>query len=225
MTIPLKAYQIPAEQARCEITVINSRFIATLNPAPTLEAARDFIAQIRREFADATHNVPAYLVGGGATVTAYCSDDGEPSGTAGRPILAVLNGSGLGDVALVVTRYFGGTKLGTGGLVRAYTEAAQAVLAIMRRARYVVGHTVLLAVPYSGFERVRLLVAAHGGEILEQDFAADVTLTLRFPLTSYEAFCAALRDFSAGAWQPEVMQTGEWVQAIGSAKGLPSPNL
>ncbi|GAB4495397.1 MAG: YigZ family protein [Anaerolineales bacterium] len=210
----MKDYFVPAEQARCEITVINSRFIASLSPAPTLEAARDFIAQIRREFADASHNVPAYLVGGGATVTAYCSDDGEPSGTAGRPILAVLNGSGFGDVALVVTRYFGGTKLGTGGLVRAYTEAAQAVLAIARRARYIAGYTALLVLPYNGFERVRLLVLAHGGEILEQDFAADVTLTLRFPLTGYEPFCAAVRDLSAGAWQPEIMETGEWLQAV-----------
>lgn len=210
----MKDYLIPAEQTRCEIIVINSRFIATLSPAPTVEAARDFIGQIRREFADATHNVPAYRVGGGATVTAYCSDDGEPSGTAGRPILAVLNGSGLGDVALVVTRYFGGTKLGTGGLVRAYTEAAQAVLAVTRRARYVAGCVALLVVPYSGFERARLLTTAHGGEILEQDFAADVTLTLRFPLAGYERFCAAVRDISAGAWQPEVIENAEWLQAV-----------
>ncbi len=108
----------------------NSRFIAHLAPAASVEEAKAFIDQIRAEYADATHNVPAYVIGYGASVTAHCNDDGEPAGTAGRPILAVLQGSGLGDVVLVVTRYFGGTKLGTGGLVRAYTEAAQAVLAV-----------------------------------------------------------------------------------------------
>ncbi|MFN2242462.1 MAG: IMPACT family protein, partial [Anaerolineae bacterium] len=113
-------YPIPARETRTEIQVLNSRFIATAAPVFSVEEAKAFVTRIRDEFADATHNVPAYLVGYGASVVAHCTDDGEPSGTAGRPALAVLRGSGLGDVAVVVTRYFGGTKLGTGGLVRAY---------------------------------------------------------------------------------------------------------
>src|ERR671921_1142335 len=88
---------------------------------------------IRAEMPDAAHHVYAYIVGHGATTTLGMSDDGEPSGTAGRPVMAVLKGSGLGDVALVITRYFGGTLLGTGGLVRAYGDAAKAVLAILPR--------------------------------------------------------------------------------------------
>ena len=94
-----------------------------------------FIARIKKEFADASHNVPAYIIGGGNTVTEFCSDDGEPNGTSGKPALAVLRGSGLGDVAVVVTRYFGGTLLGTGGLVKAYTEATQLVVQAVPRAQ------------------------------------------------------------------------------------------
>ncbi len=102
-------YLIPAKQTRIEIIVVNSRFIATAAPVFSVEQAKAFIAKMRREFADASHNVPVFLVGHGRSVTAHCSDDGEPSGTAGRPALAVLQGSGLGDIAVVVTRYFGGT--------------------------------------------------------------------------------------------------------------------
>ena len=105
---------IPAREARVEMRVVNSRFIATAGPVFSVEEAKAFVARIKQEFADASHNVPAYLVGHGATVTAHCTDDGEPAGTAGRPVLAVLRGSGLGDVAVVVTRYFGGTKLEIG---------------------------------------------------------------------------------------------------------------
>ena len=112
------AYLLPAEEVRRELTVSNSRFIATLAPVSSVNEAKAFVARIRKEFADASHNVPAYIIGGGNSITEYCSDDGEPSGTAGRPALAVLRGSGLGDVAVVVTRYFGGTLLGKGGLVQ-----------------------------------------------------------------------------------------------------------
>ena len=143
----MKRYPIPAEETRTEIQVLNSRFIATAAPVLSVDEAKAFVARIRQEFADASHNVPAYLVGYGASVVAHCTDDGEPSGTAGRPALAVLRGSGLGDVAVVVTRYFGGTKLGTGGLVRAYSDAVRAVLEVLPRAEKVPTHTVLVAAP------------------------------------------------------------------------------
>ena len=142
---------IPAREARVEIRVVNSRFIATAAPVFTVDEAKDFVSRVRHEFADATHNVPAYIVGHGASVVAHCSDDGEPAGTAGRPALAVLRGSGLGDVAVVVTRYFGGTKLGTGGLVRAYGDAVRAVLDVLPRAAKVPTHTVSIVAPYSLF--------------------------------------------------------------------------
>jgi uncharacterized YigZ family protein len=130
----MNRYPIPARAARVEIGVVNSRFIASAGPAFSVEEAREFIARVKAEFPDASHHVPVYLVGYGASVTAHCSDAGEPSGTAGRPALAVLQGSGLGDVVVVVTRYFGGTKLGTGGLVRAYSDAVRSVLEVLPRA-------------------------------------------------------------------------------------------
>jgi uncharacterized YigZ family protein len=147
-------YPIPAKETRVEIMVVNSRFIASAAPAFSVEQAKAFIARMKEEFADASHNVPAYLIGHGASVTAHCSDAGEPSGTAGRPALAVLQGSGLGDIVVVVTRYFGGTKLGTGGLVRAYTDATKAVLEALPRAEKIPTHTVMFSLPYTFLSRL-----------------------------------------------------------------------
>lgn len=203
------SYPVPAKEIRREIVVGGSRFIATLAPVFSVEEAKAFIARIKVEFNDATHNVPAYLVGGGNSVTAHASDDGEPSGTAGRPALAVLRGSGLGDVALVVTRYFGGTKLGTGGLVRAYTQVTQAVVSDVPRAQKVMAHTVLLATSYSLLERIRLLAKAADGEILDEDFAADVTMTLRFQVEKFESFENGIQALSAGKLVAEIIDTGE----------------
>lgn len=202
-----KRYPIPAKEARAEIVVVNSRFIATAAPAFSVDEARAFVARIRAEFADASHNVPAFLIGYGASVTAHCTDDGEPSGTAGRPALAVLQGSGLGDIVVVVTRYFGGTKLGTGGLVHAYGAAVKAVLAVLQRAEKIPTYTVMLACDYSLFERVRLLVEAHHGQNLDEDFAVDVTLTLRFATWHFETFQSALRELSRGALQAEIIES------------------
>ncbi|MCL7455377.1 MAG: IMPACT family protein [Anaerolineae bacterium] len=198
---------IPAREARTEIEVLNSRFIATGAPAFSVEEARDVIARVKDEFSDATHNVPAFLIGHGSSVIAHCHDDGEPAGTAGRPALAVLQGSGLGDVVVVVTRYFGGTKLGTGGLVRAYGDAVRALLDAMPRAQKVPTHTVLVVAPYAAYERVAQAIEAHGGEILDQDFAADVTLTARLGVDQFKPFQATLQELSAGQIEAEVIDT------------------
>lgn len=197
----------PARQARVESVVVNSRFISTAAPVCSVEEARAFIARLRAEFHDATHNVPAYIIGHGASVITHCSDDGEPAGTAGRPALAVLSGSGLGDVGVVVTRYFGGTKLGTGGLVRAYSDAVRQVLAVLPRAEKTTVHTVMLVMPYNWFERIKLLVAAHNGQIIDQEFAADVTITAHFPVSEYPAFKAALQEASHASLRTEIIDT------------------
>ncbi len=200
---------IPAAETRVELVVVNSRFIATAAPAFSVEAARAIIGRVRAEFADASHNVPAYLIGHGASTIAHCHDDGEPSGTAGRPALAVLQGSGLGDIAVVITRYFGGTKLGTGGLVRAYGDAARAVMAALPRAEKAVTVTALVEVPYPLLERLRLLVEAHGGLMLAETFAADITLTVRFRAERFEAFAEALRELSRGNIEAVVVARDE----------------
>lgn len=206
-----RPYSVPLSEIHREHIVVNSRFIATLAPVFSIDEARAFMARIRKEFADATHNVPAYIIGGGNTVTEYFSDDGEPSGTAGKPALAVLRGSGFGDVALVITRYFGGTLLGTGGLVKAYTESAQLVVNVVGRGQRVSVHVAMLAIPYNLLERLRLVVNRQGGEVLGEDFGADVTMTLRLPVDSFGAFQAELRELSAGKLQAEIIETKEMV--------------
>jgi uncharacterized YigZ family protein len=209
-------YAIPLREIRREQVVVNSRFIATLAPVFGVEEARSFIARMKKEFVDASHNVPAYILGGGNTVTEYFSDDGEPSGTAGRPALAVLRGSGLGDVAVVVTRYFGGTLLGTGGLVKAYTESTQLVVNAVGRGRRVPVHVAMLAIPYHMLERVRLLVTHQHGEVLGEDYAADITMTLQFPVDSFDTFQNDLREVSAGKIQAEVIESKETIVPIAS---------
>lgn len=190
-------YPIPAEETRTEMRVSNSRFVATAAPTPSVDDAKDFIGRMRAEFADATHNVFAYVVGYGATTTLGMSDDGEPAGTAGRPALAVLQGSGLGDITVVVTRYFGGTLLGTGGLVHAYGDAVRAVLAMLPRTLKIERRTVLLSIPYAQYEPVARLVARHEGTIEQEEFGVDVTLTLRFAVDDLPQFAVELRDLTA----------------------------
>jgi uncharacterized YigZ family protein len=205
----MERYPIPAKETRTEIRVLNSRFVVTAAPVFSVEEAKAFVCRIRQEFADASHNVPAYLIGHGASVVAHCQDDGEPSGTAGRPALAVLRGSGLGDVAVVVTRYFGGTKLGTGGLVRAYGDAVRAVLAVLPRAEKVATRTVMIETPYALFERLRLAIETHRGQILDEDFTAEVMVTARFAAKDVPPFESALQELSHGTLQAVVIETDE----------------
>ncbi|MBK9782530.1 MAG: YigZ family protein [Anaerolineales bacterium] len=210
----MKPYLVPLTEIRREQMVINSRFIATLAPAFSIDEARAFMKRIREEFADASHNVPIYIIGGGNTVTEYFSDDGEPSGTSGKPALTVLRGSGLGDAVLVITRYFGGTLLGTGGLVKAYTEAAQSVVNVVERGRRVPVHVTMMAIPYNLLERVRLFVSKNQGKVLGEDYTGDITLTLQFPVDNFEVFQKDMREISAGKIQAEVIETKEEIVKV-----------
>lgn len=210
----MKTYSIPLNEIRRDHIIINSKFIATLAPVFRTEDARTFITRMKQEFADASHNVSAYIIGGGNTVTEYCSDDGEPSGTAGKPALAVLRGSGLGDAAVVVTRYFGGTLLGTGGLVRAYTESTQLVVNAVGRGERIPVYVAMVAIPYNLLERVRLMVKHNHGEIQGEDFAADITMTLQFPVESLDAFQNELRELSGGKLKAEVIESTERIVPV-----------
>lgn len=206
---PARRYPVPLEEVRREMIVVNSRFIATLAPVFSVEQARTFIQRVRAEFPDASHHVPAYRVGFGESVTDHCSDAGEPSGTAGQPALAVLRGSGLGDAAVVVTRYFGGTKLGTGGLVRAYSDAVRQVLLAARRAEKVLTGTLMVEFGYPHLERIRRLALAHRGQVLDEDFGAQVVATLRFAVEDIAPFQAGLAELTNGQVQAEQIETGE----------------
>lgn len=209
-----RPYFVPLTELRKELVVLNSRFITTIAPAFGIDEARAFMARIRREFPDASHHVPVYVIGGGNTVTEYFSDDGEPAGTSGRPALAVLRGSGLGDVVLVITRYFGGTLLGTGGLVKAYTEAAQLAVNQVARGKRMEVYIAMVAFPYNMLERLRLVAARRQGSVLGEDFGADITMTVRFPVDSFDAFQNDLRELSAGKIQAEVIEVKEMVVAV-----------
>lgn len=192
-------YPIPAAVHRVEQEIKRSRFITTLAPAPTLEAARMFIANVRAEFPDASHNCWAYVVGPpGSTSQIGMSDDGEPHGSAGRPMLTVLLHAGVGDIAAVVTRYFGGTLLGVGGLVRAYSGGVQLALATLPTVERV--PTVLLdvVVDYTAITPLQRLAPDFEAVIVAQDFGLDATYRIRLPLQQVDAFRAAVTNLTHG---------------------------
>lgn len=195
-------YPIPASQVRIEDVILRSRFITTLAPAPTVDAARAFVTAVRAEFADATHNCWAYVVGApGSTAQIGMSDDGEPAGTAGKPMLNVLLGSGVGDVAAVVTRYFGGAKLGTGGLVRAYSGGVKTALQQLPVAEKVERVLLRVILPYRLYQPLERLLPAFEAEVIESQFAAEVTLRVRLPVEHVNDWRGALRELSAGVIQ------------------------
>ncbi|MBO9312669.1 MAG: YigZ family protein [Chloroflexus sp.] len=175
-------YPIPARSAQTEIVVRSSRFIAQAIPTPTVEAARTAIAATRAAMPDATHHCYAYLIGYGSSTIAGMSDDGEPAGSAGRPMLAVLRGADLGDIMVIVTRYFGGTLLGVGGLVRAYGDATRAVLAIVPRTQRVLYQQVKMHIHYADYPVIRRLLEVHTAIIVDVSFAADVMITVNVPV-------------------------------------------
>ena len=198
-------YRVPIGFHRIETEVARSRFIASVDRVDTVEAARAFLAQIRAEMPDASHHVYGFRVGFGSSVTEGMSDDGEPSGTAGPPVLSILRGSDIGDIAVVVTRYFGGTKLGTGGLVRAYSEATHVALNSLPIEDKIEKRLVGVEVPYSLYEQTKLLLAEHDGVLDDEDFAGDVTLMVTFPLSNIPAFSDAIRELSAGKVEPIIL--------------------
>lgn len=200
-----ESYRVPTGFHRVETEVARSRFIASVSRATTVEEARAFITQIRAEMPDASHHVYAFRAGYGSSVIEGMSDDGEPSGTAGPPVLSVLRGGEIGDIVIVVTRYFGGTKLGTGGLVRAYSEAAHIALNSLPTEKKIEKRLLGIEIPYSLFEQTRVLVAEYNGVIEDEDFAADVTILARFTLDNVEPFSSALRDLSAGRAEPIIL--------------------
>lgn len=191
-------YRIPSEKHSIEYIVENSRFIASAGPAQTVDAARTMLHDIRAQMPDASHHVYSFRVGYGSSVIEGMSDDGEPSGTAGPPVLAVLRGSGIGDIALVVTRYFGGTKLGTGGLVRAYSESARRVLETLPTEYKIARKTLGIVVTYSQYGSVKRLIEQHHGVILDESFTTDASLIARFAVDDIPPFSQTLQDSTAG---------------------------
>ena len=175
MTSP--RYPVPAAPFRCEIEVERSRFITTVQPVATPEEAQAFVSALKSEFPDANHNCWAYLVGPpGSSDRIGLSDDGEPHGCAGKPMLTCLQHSGLGDLAMVVTRYFGGIKLGKGGMVKAYTAAAQAALDQLPRGEKIEWRQFVACFDYSLFTPFERALADYEAEVLETDYSDRISI-------------------------------------------------
>lgn len=206
MEEPSKQRLIPLEPVQTEILVVNSRFITDLEFAGSVEEARAHLARVRGHHPTATHNVSAFIIGHGNSIITHCSDDGEPSGTAGRPALAVLQGSGLGNVSVVVTRYFGGTLLGTGGLVRAYGDAVREVLKVVKFAALLPTTTLMFVIPYRLYDQILRLIEAHNGQVLDTAFLEEITVTVRFKDEEVEAFSGQLGNLSAGQVMPIMVE-------------------
>jgi uncharacterized YigZ family protein len=187
-----------ARSLRHEIPKIRgSRFIASVGRVTSPAAAAAFVEALRVEFRDATHNGFAWRLGSDENAF-RASDDGEPSGTAGRPILQQIDGRRLTDVAVVVTRYFGGTKLGTGGLVRAYGDAAAAALELAGLVEEAVTRGLRLRYGYEQTGAVRGVLASFGVELSKADFGAEVEAVIAVPVESADEVADALRDATHG---------------------------
>ena len=182
-----EGYLIIDEPGSGEIIEKKSRFIGYASPAKTAEEAEAFVSIIKKKHYDARHNCFAYIIGGNSEVMKY-SDDGEPQGTAGRPILNVLTGMQLSDCVVVVTRYFGGTLLGTGGLMRAYTDAAKAAVSAAHirevKKRIVAG----LVIEYKDMDRFKNMLAGFEAEIVDSEFTDKVSLGIMIPEADREDF-------------------------------------
>jgi len=198
----MENYFVPASQYSLESRVANSRFIATISPAFSVDEAKDFITKLNKKYADATHNVPVFIIGHGSSMISHSSDNGEPSGTAGRPALSVLKGSGLGDAVLVITRYFGGTKLGTGGLVKAYSDSAREIIAAVPKAKKTLVHYASLECPYSLYELIARTIRKYHGRINSESFTENVKLAYSISVNSYDELQNAIKELSNGRIQP-----------------------
>jgi uncharacterized YigZ family protein len=192
-------YQIPATVHRAEQSIDRSRFICTLANCSSAETAHAFTREISAEFPDATHNCWAFVAGPpGDTNQVGMSDDGEPHGTAGRPMLTVLLHSGVGEIAAVVTRYYGGTKLGTGGLVKAYGGTVQLALETLPRAERVDYVEVTVRFAYPAVTVVQQLLPTLEVEVVSQEYDVGVCYRLRVPRPNLPAFRAAMADATRG---------------------------
>ena len=197
-------YPIPAATCRVEDEIKRSRFITTLTHTSAREEALIFIDQIRAEFPDASHNCWAFLIGPpGTTGNVGMSDDGEPHGTAGRPMLTVLTHSGLGDVVVVVTRYFGGTKLGKGGLVRAYSGGVQHALEKVQCTERVTRVAVLATIGYASYKSFKRLLPDFEVRVVAEDFGTDIICELAMPEEQVGPFKQAVGDLTRGQAQVE----------------------
>jgi uncharacterized YigZ family protein len=198
----MQSYDIVYQGGSGEITEKKSRFIAHVFPIHSEEEALEHIEEIRKKYWDARHNCHAFVLGA-ANEISRCSDDGEPSGTAGRPMLEVLLGAGVHDVLVVVTRYFGGTLLGTGGLVRAYSAAVREGLAASTVITKQPGRRAVIDTDYNGVGKLQYLVAESHVTPEDTQYTDRVTMAVLVPEQQTEEFAQKVTEATAGQAQIE----------------------
>ena len=189
-------YRVPFQDAESEFTEKRSRFLSHLFRVESEAEARRRIEEMKKKYYDARHNCWCYLIEDGGIVR--YSDDGEPQGTAGQPMLNVFQRENVTNVVCVVTRYFGGILLGAGGLTRAYSKSARDALAAAGAAEMGLWATADIPCPYALFERVRGEVTALGGTVDEAEYGADIRLRVSLPAQTAETLRARLTELSAG---------------------------
>lgn len=205
----MEEYLVPTGYGEDEFTEKRSRFIGRIWLVETEEEALSQIQEMKKQHYDATHNCWAYIIHGGAV---RFSDDGEPGGTAGMPMLQVLQREGLNNVVCVVTRYFGGILLGAGGLVRAYTKGAKIAVDAAGKSIKRVWTVLYAPCPYSFYERVKLEIEAFGGILRSTDFGAEVDMEILFPQANAQLFLDRLTDLTSGT--VEGMEIGQEYRAL-----------
>lgn len=198
----MSEYIIPAGYGEAEYIDKKSRFIGQVQHAESVSEAMAFVEAVRRKHADATHNVWAYVLADGQM---RWSDDGEPGGTSGQPTLNVFRSANVCDVVCVVTRYFGGILLGSGGLVRAYSKAASMALEAAGRARMAEWQSVAVECSYAHYERLRRLLEGEGAQDMAGDFAEFVTVTCLLPTGVPEQIGGRITDMTAGGARMSVL--------------------
>ncbi len=214
----MEEYLVPTAFGEDEFVEKKSRFIGRVWPVETEQEALDRIAEMKKKHYDATHNCWAYIIRDGAV---RFSDDGEPGGTAGMPMIQVLQKEQLNNIVCVVTRYFGGTLLGAGGLVRAYTKGAKIAVDAAGKSMKRVWSVLYLPVPYTFYERVKLEVAAFAGIIRDTQFGAEVELEILVAEGKAQLFLDRIIDMTAG--QVEGLVTAQEYRAFpvkGKEEGL-----
>lgn len=203
-------YNIPTAFGEGELTEKRSRFIGSVFPVESETEARARVEEVRKRHHDARHNCWCYRLREGGVER--CSDDGEPQGTAGQPMLNVFQREGVENVCCVVTRYFGGVLLGPGGLVRAYTQGAKLALAAAGISSVRRWSEVALSCPYHLFERLKVEIEGLGGTIDGTEYGAEIILTVLFPEEQVNCFTARVIELTAGGIAPHI--TGERFKAV-----------
>ncbi len=195
-----KPYQVAINHVEHETIVNRSRFICFLYPCTNIDEAKNYVKELQAMHPQASHHCHAFLTKAANNSLGYgYSDDGEPSGTAGKPMLAVLQGGGIGEVCAIVVRYFGGTKLGTGGLQRAYADSVRQALPFLRSKTKIAMAMKTLACQYNQVDDVLHIIKQVEGQVVNQSYLQQVELELAIPMANLSLAQEKLNTLSAGS--------------------------